>query len=323
MLVELVVIYSRNRVLAQGAGLAEFKLETHHCPLKGKFVEFEFVELLERRGSRNLCPSSGKSKNIAFTASKSSKEENELSSDEEMALLTSQFKTFLKNKKEKFQKPRFGLSSKIRPYEKFKNFEKKFEKKNSTEVQYFKCHGFGHMANECPNEAPVKANKAMKVTLDNSDSSSNTSETSDEEIKEEMNAMTVTLSQILKNAYTSNEHEESDEEIDPKELCANHLKKCLDSSKDNKVMNEKLIFIQAERDEAMINLQESSIKTKQLEEEISRLLAKINSLKLDLREALDKIKSLDSTLASTKRDLISSNDLLDKFNHGSTLYLTC
>ncbi|OVA11916.1 hypothetical protein BVC80_7561g5 [Macleaya cordata] len=157
----------------------------------------------------------------------------------------------------------------------------------------------------------------MKATLDDSDSSSDTSITSDEQIKEEMNAMIATLSQIFKNADTSNEHEESDEEIDPEELCDNLLKKCMDSSKDKKVLNEKLTFIQTERDEAMIKLQKSSIKTKQLEKEISKLLTKINSLELDLREALDKIKSFDSTLASTKRDLILSNDLLDKFNHCS------
>ncbi|OVA05611.1 zinc finger protein [Macleaya cordata] len=162
-----------------------------------------------------------------------------------MALLTSQFKTFLNNKKEKFQKPRFGSSSKIRPHDKFKNIDKKFEKKNSIEIQCVKCHGFGHMANECPNKALAKAKKAMKVTLDDSDSSSNTNETSDE-IKKKMNAVTATFSQILKNTDTSSEHEESDEEIDPEELYANLLKKCIDSSKDNKVMNEKLTFIQAE-----------------------------------------------------------------------------
>ncbi|OVA15325.1 zinc finger protein [Macleaya cordata] len=212
-----------------------------------------------------------------------------------MALLTRQFKSFLKNKKEKFQKPRFGSSSKIRPHDKVKNFDKKFEKKNSGEVQCFKCHGFGHMANECPNKAPAKAKKAMKVTLDDSDSSSNTSDTSDEET-EEMKAMTATLSQIFKNADTSSDHEESDEEIDPEELCANLLKKSLDLSKENKVLDGKLSFIQTERDEAMIKLQESSNKTMQLEEEISRLLIKINSLELDHEKALDEIKSLNSTL---------------------------
>ncbi|OVA04798.1 hypothetical protein BVC80_8523g6 [Macleaya cordata] len=156
----------------------------------------------------------------------------------------------------------------------------------------------------------------MKVTLDDSDSSSNTSESSDEE-KEEMKAITATLSQIFRNVDTSSEHEESDEEINPEELCANLLKKSMDLSKENEVLNEKLTFIQTERDETMIKLQESSIKIKQLEEEISKLLIKINSLELDHEKALDEIKSLDCTLAATKRDLISSNDLLDKFNHGS------
>ncbi|OVA03852.1 hypothetical protein BVC80_1227g25 [Macleaya cordata] len=156
----------------------------------------------------------------------------------------------------------------------------------------------------------------MKVTLDDSDSSSNTSDTSDEET-EEMKAMTATLSQIFKNADTSSDHEESDEEIDPEELCANLLKKSLDLSKENKVLDGKLSFIQTERDEAMIKLQESSNKTMQLEEEISRLLIKINSLELDHEKALDEIKSLNSTLDVTKRDLVLSNNLLDKFNHGS------
>ncbi|OVA11226.1 zinc finger protein [Macleaya cordata] len=233
-----------------------------------------------------------------------------------MAFLTKEFKSFLKNKKERFQKLRFGSSSKIKPHAKVKNFDKKFEKKNSMEVQCFKCHGFGHMANACPNKAPAKAKKAMEVTIDNSDSSSNTSESSDEE-KEEMKAMTATLSQIFRNADTSSEHEESDEEIGPKELCANLLKKSTNLSKENKVLNEKLTFMQTEWDEAMIKLQESSNKTKQLEEEISRLLIKINSLELDHEKALDEIKSLNSILAVTKRDLVLSNYLLDKFNRGS------
>ncbi|OVA08142.1 hypothetical protein BVC80_1723g6 [Macleaya cordata] len=152
----------------------------------------------------------------------------------------------------------------------------------------------------------------MKVTLDDSDSSSNTSETSDEE-KEEMKAMTATLSQIFKNADTSSEHEESNEEIDPEELCANLLKKSMDLSKENKVLNEKLTFMQTERDGARIKLQENSNKITQLEEEISRLLIKINSLELDHEKTLDNF-----TLAITKRDLILLNDLLDKFNHGSS-----
>ncbi|OVA07248.1 hypothetical protein BVC80_8507g5 [Macleaya cordata] len=157
----------------------------------------------------------------------------------------------------------------------------------------------------------------MKVTLDDSDSSSNSSGTSDEE-KDEMKAMTATLSQVFKNADSSSEYEESDEEVDPEELYANLLKKSMDLSKENKMLNEKISFKQTEQDKAMNKLQESFIKTNQLEEEISRLFAKIDSLKLDHhREVLDKIKSLDSTLATTKRDLILSNDLLDKFNHGS------
>ncbi|OVA03100.1 hypothetical protein BVC80_8857g13 [Macleaya cordata] len=156
----------------------------------------------------------------------------------------------------------------------------------------------------------------MKVTLDDSDSSSDTSESSDEE-KDEMKAMTATLSQVFKNANSSSEYEESDEEVDSEELCANLLKKSMDLSKENKMLNEKISFMQTEQDKAMNKLQESSIKTNQLEEEISRLLAKIDSLELDHGEALDKIKSLDSTLATTKRDLILSNDLLDKFSHGS------
>ncbi|OVA11917.1 hypothetical protein BVC80_6589g1 [Macleaya cordata] len=93
-----------------------------------------------------------------------------------------------------------------------------------------------------------------------------------------MKAMTATLSQIFRNTDTSSEHEESDEEIDPEKLCANLLKKSTDLSNENKVQNEKLTFMQTERDEAMIKLQESSNKTKQLEEEISWLLIKINSL---------------------------------------------
>ncbi|OVA12008.1 hypothetical protein BVC80_7743g6 [Macleaya cordata] len=132
-----------------------------------------------------------------------------------------------------------------------------------------------------------------------------------------MKAMSATLFQVFKNAESSSEHLESDEEVNPEELCANLLKKSMDLSKENKMLNEKISFMQTEQDEAMNKLQESSININQLEEEISRLLAKIDSLELDHGEALDKIKSLNSTLATTKRDLILSNDLLDKFNHGS------
>ncbi|OVA07852.1 hypothetical protein BVC80_7805g3 [Macleaya cordata] len=71
----------------------------------------------------------------------------------------------------------------------------------------------------------------MKVTLDDSDSFSNTSDSSNEEM-EKMKAMTATLSQIFKNADTFSEHEESDEEMDPEELCANLLKKSMELSKE-------------------------------------------------------------------------------------------
>ncbi|OVA05069.1 hypothetical protein BVC80_1211g148 [Macleaya cordata] len=86
----------------------------------------------------------------------------------------------------------------------------------------------------------------MIVTLDVSDSSSNTSKSSDEE-KDEMKAMTATLSQVFKNADSSNEYKESDEEVDLEELCANLFKKSMDLSKENKMLNEKISFMQMNR----------------------------------------------------------------------------
>ncbi|OVA11848.1 hypothetical protein BVC80_8021g1 [Macleaya cordata] len=126
----------------------------------------------------------------------------------------------------------------------------------------------------------------MKVTLDDSDSSSNTSDSSNEKM-EEMKAMTATLSLKYSKMLT---------------LLVN-MRKSKELSKENKVLDGKLTFMQTERDEAIIKLQESSNKIMQLEEEISRLLIKINSLELDHEKALDEIKSLNSTLDVTKRDL--------------------
>ncbi|GAV65261.1 zf-CCHC domain-containing protein [Cephalotus follicularis] len=136
-----------------------------------------------------------KKKSIAF---KASKEESESDEDGNVALITSQFKRFLKNQKGKkaFKK----------------NFPQDEESSKREEPTCYECKKPGHFKNECPaiqekNEY-FKKKKAMVATWSDSDPSSSEEE-SDEEVAhiaymeiqdEEENEVNFTFDE-LQNAY--------------------------------------------------------------------------------------------------------------------------
>ncbi|GAV79708.1 zf-CCHC domain-containing protein/UBN2 domain-containing protein [Cephalotus follicularis] len=107
-----------------------------------------------------------KKKSIAF---KASKEDSESDEDGDVALITSQFKRFLKNQKGKktFKK----------------NFSQDEESSKREEPTCYECKNLGHFKNECPNlkkKEYFKKKKAMVATWSDSDPSSSEEE-SDEE----------------------------------------------------------------------------------------------------------------------------------------------
>ncbi|GAV79808.1 LOW QUALITY PROTEIN: zf-CCHC domain-containing protein/UBN2 domain-containing protein, partial [Cephalotus follicularis] len=113
-----------------------------------------------------------KKKSIAF---KASKEESESDEDGDVALITSQFKRFLKNQKgEKAFK---------------KNFPQDEESSKREEPTCYECKNPGHFKNECPNlkkkeqfkKNEFKKKKAMVATWSDSDPSSSEEE-NDEEV---------------------------------------------------------------------------------------------------------------------------------------------
>ncbi|GAV72350.1 zf-CCHC domain-containing protein/DUF4219 domain-containing protein/UBN2 domain-containing protein [Cephalotus follicularis] len=112
-----------------------------------------------------------KKKSIAL---KASKEESESDEDGDVALITSQFKKFLKSQKGK---------------KALKKFPHNVESSKKEEPTCYECKKPGHFKNECPNlkkkEKFIKENskkkKAMVATWDDSDSSSSEEE-SDEEV---------------------------------------------------------------------------------------------------------------------------------------------
>ncbi|GAV58763.1 zf-CCHC domain-containing protein/UBN2 domain-containing protein [Cephalotus follicularis] len=135
-----------------------------------------------------------KKKAIAF---KASKEDSESDEDGDVALITSQFKRFLKNQKGK------------------KNFKKNYlqdeEPSKREEPTCYECKKPGRFKNECPNlkkNGHFKKKKAMVATWSDSDSSSSEEE-SDEEVAhiaymaiedEEENEVNFTFDE-LQNAY--------------------------------------------------------------------------------------------------------------------------
>ncbi|GAV75453.1 LOW QUALITY PROTEIN: zf-CCHC domain-containing protein/UBN2 domain-containing protein, partial [Cephalotus follicularis] len=112
-----------------------------------------------------------KKKSIAL---KASKEESESDEDGDVALITSQFKKFLKSQKGK---------------KALKKFPHNVESSKKEEPTCFECKKPGHFKNECPNlkkkekfiKEHSKKKKAMVATWDDSDSSSSEEE-SDEEV---------------------------------------------------------------------------------------------------------------------------------------------
>ncbi|GAV70156.1 zf-CCHC domain-containing protein [Cephalotus follicularis] len=115
-----------------------------------------------------------KKKSIAL---KASKEDSESDGDGDMALITSQFKKFLKSQKGKM------------------DFKKKFpqddESSKKEEPTCYECKNLGHLKNECPNlkkkeqykksKEQSKKKKSFVATWDDSDSL-----TSEEERDEEV-----------------------------------------------------------------------------------------------------------------------------------------
>ncbi|GAV82569.1 zf-CCHC domain-containing protein [Cephalotus follicularis] len=115
-----------------------------------------------------------KKKSIAF---KASKEDSESDEDRDVALITSQFKRFLKNQKGKKTLKR--------------NFSQDEESSKKEEPTCYECKKPGHFKNECPNikkneqfkkkNEYFKKKKAMVATWSDSDPSSSKEE-SDEEV---------------------------------------------------------------------------------------------------------------------------------------------
>ncbi|GAV57865.1 zf-CCHC domain-containing protein [Cephalotus follicularis] len=112
-----------------------------------------------------------KKKSIAL---KASKEDSENDEDGDVALITSQFKKFLKSQKGK---------------KALKKFPHNVESSKKEEPTCYECKKPGHLKNECPNlkkkekfiKERSKKKKAMVATWDDSDSSSSEEE-SDEEV---------------------------------------------------------------------------------------------------------------------------------------------
>ncbi|OVA05575.1 hypothetical protein BVC80_7139g3 [Macleaya cordata] len=144
--------------------------------------------------------SSKKPKNIAFKASKQVARKDDKSfdnsSDEEITLLSRQFKKYLKKKGgfQKFDKYNHSFSE-SKPHENVKSFDEKFQKKGD-KIQCYKCHRFGHMASIFPNKGSSnrsKGKKAMNVTFDYSSSDSRSSQESEEETRQNYIAFTASL----------------------------------------------------------------------------------------------------------------------------------
>ncbi|GAV71730.1 zf-CCHC domain-containing protein [Cephalotus follicularis] len=113
-----------------------------------------------------------KKKSIAF---KASKEDSESDEDGDVALITSQFKKFLKSQKGK---------------KALKKFPHNVESSKKEEPTCYECKKPGHLKNECPNlkkkekfiKEHSKKKKAMVATWDHSDLSSSDESGSDEEV---------------------------------------------------------------------------------------------------------------------------------------------
>ncbi|GAV92805.1 zf-CCHC domain-containing protein [Cephalotus follicularis] len=113
-----------------------------------------------------------KKKSIAL---KASREESESDEDRDVALITSQFKKFLKSQKGK---------------KALKKFPHNVESSKKEEPTCYECKKPGHFKNECPNlkkkekfiKEHSKKKKAMVATWDDSDLSSSDESGSDEEV---------------------------------------------------------------------------------------------------------------------------------------------
>ncbi|GAV86539.1 zf-CCHC domain-containing protein [Cephalotus follicularis] len=113
-----------------------------------------------------------KKKTIALRVSR---EESESDDDGDLALITSQFKKFLKSQKGK---------------KALKKFPHNVESSKKEEPTCYECKKPGHFKNECPNlkkkekfiKEHSKKNKAMVATWDDSDLSSSDESGSDEEV---------------------------------------------------------------------------------------------------------------------------------------------
>ncbi|KAK9930158.1 hypothetical protein M0R45_027210 [Rubus argutus] len=258
-----------------------------------------------------------KVKNVAFTSIK--KKENDENEVIDLALLTKEFKKFLKTKNassgssRNFSNQRKGFDSE-RHFDKSSRFT---QKKNSSEkIKCFECGGFGHIAAECANRKQTpKDSKALTSTWDDSD----------EEIfcGNEVNDLALTSSLHLENSDDSESEEGfSDEEANDKYLQLYNATKIV--QKKNLELEEKVKLINQEKRRVEVSLESNS---KSWETERTNLLEKIKLLQeetssLSLFEDKEELDVRLRTLQVELKAQTNLNVLLTQENEKLQVELT-
>ncbi|OVA05562.1 zinc finger protein [Macleaya cordata] len=313
-----------------------------YCPhLSNRWSQYRYTLLISidtdltcnLRTFESNFRSSKKSKNIAFQASKQATSKGDLtsdnSSDDEIALLSRQFKKYLKKKGgfQKFDKYNHS-SSKYKPHENFKSFDKKFEKKKSDEIQCYKCRGFGHMASSCANKGSSnhqKGKKAMNVTFDDSSSESESSQESEGEVKQNFVAFTASLlspqeqgedEEDISN-HSSSGDDMSEEDFQEELLFSRILENSKSLTKKNKELLMKVTSLEVEKKDLILQMNEYPKKAIEDSEILKGKEKEIKILKNDLGMAHERITSLLNEMKMVKEELCKSEEMLMKFNHGS------